>query len=201
MATGPAQESADENAQRMVRLGRVIRASREGRMTVEELAEHAGVSGGLISQLERGIGNPSFNTLLRLSRALDLPISGLFQGVEYEPARMVVRKDERRQLTITSDGVKHEILTPDMYRKIGLVRSVIPAGYDSTDSPMSHQGEEVFLVIKGTLEVVVGGQTFRLATGDSITFDSTIPHAVNNPSSRVAELLGCSTPPTTAGCY
>lgn len=184
---------------RMVHLGKVIRGSREGRMTVEELAEIAGVSGGLISQLERGIGNPSFNTLMRLSRALGFPISALFQGEDYEPQRRIVRADERRKLT--SEGLMQELLTPDANRKLGMVRTIVPPGYSSEDTPMTHAGEEAFHIIQGELEVALDGHLYVMAEGDTISFDSAIPHAYANRTEWPVVFIGASTPPTTARYY
>src|SRR5690606_31629806 len=103
----------------------MLHAHREGRMTVDELAEAAGVSGGLISQLERGIGNPSFNTLMRLSRALGLPIAAFFQGATaYDPERIIVRRDER-QVLVMENGLEQQLLTPDGSPKLGIVRTIV----------------------------------------------------------------------------
>ncbi|WP_341952976.1 XRE family transcriptional regulator [Salinibacterium sp. TMP30] len=184
---------------RMAHLGKVIRASREGRMTVEELAEAAGVSGGLISQLERGIGNPSFNTLMRLSRALGFAISELFEGEGYEPERRVVRTNERRKLT--SEGLTQELLTPDANRKLGMVRTVVPSGYSSEDTPMTHPGEEAFHILEGELEVTLDGHHYVLSEGDTVSFDSATPHAYSNRTARPVVFMGASTPPTTARYY
>lgn len=186
---------------KMLHLGNMLRTHREGRMTVDELAESAGVSGGLISQLERGIGNPSFNTLMRLSRALGLPIAAFFQGATaYDPARIIVRRKERQKLTM-ENGLEQELLTPDGSPKLGIVRTVVPAGYSSEDTPMSHVGEESFVVESGQLAVALDGHWYTLDEGDSITFDSSVPHAYANRGSEVVVFYGCSTPPTISGRY
>lgn len=179
-------------------IGRFIRDHRTGRFTVEELAARAGISAGLISQLERGIGNPSFNTLMRLSRALGAPISSLFHG---EPSgSAILRREERRQLTF-SDGLRQELLVPGTATKLGLVYTYVPPGYSNANTPMTHPGEEVFIVFRGAIEVVLGNRTLVLHEGDSIAFDATVPHAIANSFDEPAEFLGGSTPPTTAGCY
>ena len=54
----------------VAQLGQVLRETRiAAHLSVEGLAAAAGVSAGLISQLERGRGNPSFLTLRRLADA------------------------------------------------------------------------------------------------------------------------------------
>ena len=62
-------------------LGQRLREARSGRFTVKELAAAAGVSAGLISEVERGQGNPSFRTLYRISQALDLLHRFNFQDI------------------------------------------------------------------------------------------------------------------------
>lgn len=186
---------------RMMHLGSMLHAHRDGWMTVDELAEAAGVSGGLISQLERGIGNPSFNTLMRLSRALGLPIGAFFQGATaYEPARIIVRRSERRKLVMES-GLEQELLTPEGGTRLGMVRTVVPPGCSSEDTPMVHAGEESFLVECGRLSVALDGDWYDVESGDSITFDSSVPHAYANRTSEPVVFVGCSTPPTVAGRY
>lgn len=179
----------------------MLHAHREGRMTVDELAEAAGVSGGLISQLERGIGNPSFNTLMRLSRALGLPIAAFFQGATaYDPERIIVRRDER-QVLVMENGLEQQLLTPDGSPKLGIVRTIVPAGYSSEDTPMSHIGEESFVVERGELSVSLDGSWYVIREGDSITFDSSVPHAYANRTDDEVIFFGCSTPPTVSGRY
>src|ERR1700748_2596001 len=72
--------SAEAFAGEMSRLGRILRAARGDRYSLETLAERSGVSTGLLSQIERGIGNPSFQTLLRVAHALDIPVAALLAG-------------------------------------------------------------------------------------------------------------------------
>src|ERR1700735_253953 len=62
------------------RLGRLIRLARGERDSLDALAARSGVSAGLLSQIERGIGNPSFQTLLRVAHALDIPVAALLAG-------------------------------------------------------------------------------------------------------------------------
>ena len=82
-----------------------------GRYTIESLAERTGLSAGTISQLERGLGNPSFGTLVRLSYALDISLRTMFNGAPgLEEQRMVVRQSDRHRLTVPGDGTVHEIV-------------------------------------------------------------------------------------------
>jgi len=155
------------------------------------------VSAGLISQIERGIGNPSFSTLSRLANALELPIVAMFQGPQFDERQMVVRRADRRRLQVPSDGSVHEILVPSSRRKLGLLATTFPPGFEHDDVPNVHPGEEIVMVMSGTLRATVGGQTFLLEEGDTIAYDSSLPHQWANPGDEPVEIIAISTPPAT----
>ncbi|HWK27923.1 MAG TPA: XRE family transcriptional regulator [Solirubrobacter sp.] len=179
------------------RLGAMIKERRSGRFTVEELAARAGVSAGLISQIERGIGNPSFSTLSRLANALGLPIVAMFEGPEFDERQMIVRRKDRRRLVVPDEGTVHEILVPSSNRRLGMLSSVLPPGYEADEVGNTHPGEEIVLVVSGTLHAYIGGQAFVLEAGDTATYDSSLPHRWSNPGAKPVELLAISTPPAT----
>jgi transcriptional regulator with XRE-family HTH domain len=178
------------------RIGATIREQRVGRFTVEELAERAGVSAGLISQIERGIGNPSFATLLRLASSLDLPLATMFNDPSEGRHNMLVRRADRRRIEIPSQGVVMELIVPDTERKLGVVSMTIPAHFDGANSSDSHEGEECVIVQSGSLVATVGGQEFHLEAGDSLTYDASLPHWWHNRTDSAAVMLAVSTPPS-----
>lgn len=178
-------------------IGATIKASRVGRFTVEELADRAGVSAGLISQIERGIGNPSFETLLRLSSALDLPMAELFSAQPGgDPAGRVVRRADRRRIEVPREGIGMEMLVPDVDRRLGVLIMTLPPNLEGSSIRSSHEGEECILVIEGTLVATVGDQRYSLEEGDTITFDAVIPHWWSNLTDKPARILAISTPPS-----
>lgn len=186
-----------EDRQLHKRLGTILKERRVDRdLTIEQVATRAGVSTGLISQIERGLGNPSFATLVRLSYALDLQISAMFAGPRFDEAQMLVRRDARQTLA-AGDGSTHEILVPNANHKLGLIRSIFPPGFASFEPAVAHPGEEIALVISGALEASVAGQRFELGAGDSLIFDSTLPHGWANPGDEPSEVLFISTPPAS----
>src|ERR1700678_969535 len=141
----------------VVVLGRVLRETRvAAQFSVEALAATAGVSAGLISQLERGRGNPSFLTLRRLATALQVPLGHFLQGPE--TGQMVVRADRRKRLRLpTEPGLVYELLTPGLGGSLEVLRSQIPLGFDNRDDPFRHTGEECVHLLSGTLQIGIGG--------------------------------------------
>jgi len=160
-------------------------------LTLERLSEESDVSVGLLSQLERGIGNPSFTTLLKIARALDVPISLFFRGVD-RLSDPVVRKDQRKKLTLEDTNVVYELLTPDLNRALEFLWVELAPG-ESTEH-FYHKGEESGLVLQGTLEVHLGDKVYVLEEGDSISFRSTIPHWHRNPGEERLLCVWVATP-------
>ena len=101
-------------------IGTRIRAVRTLRgLSSSELANQAGVSRGLISQLELDRANPSIETLRRIAAALDSPIAAFFDD---EPANgIVVRRNERKTLKVPRSGLTYQLLTPDLNRQIEFI--------------------------------------------------------------------------------
>jgi transcriptional regulator with XRE-family HTH domain len=190
------QAATGLGSEEVLSLGRVLRETRiAAKLSVETLATAAGVSAGSISQLERGRGNPSFLTLRRLAAALHVPLGHFLQGPDTGP--MVVRADQRKRLHLpTEDGLIYELLTPDLGGKLEVLRSQIPAGFNNRDRPFQHAGEECVHLLSGTLQVGIAGRRYELAEGDSITYDSSVPHWWVNASGAGAEIIGAVTPPS-----
>ena len=177
-------------------VGKEIKRLRKLReLTLEQLASASGVSAGLLSQVERGQGNPSFNTLVQVAHALGIPVARLVAGEQLSSP--VVRRDERRQLSL-GDGklVLAEMLTPRLDSALEAIRIVTEPGYSSQDTPFVHDGEEFGIVLEGTHAVNVGGVHYVLQAGDSISYSSTIPHWYENPGDVTSVSLWVVTPPS-----
>lgn len=184
-------------------LGQQVRQLRLDRgLTLEEVAARSGCSLGSLSQLERGLGNPSFATLVRVSHALRVSVGRLVEleqdgGNGVSP---VVRKDQRRRFnphnTLPGDGTVYELLTPDLDRALEVIYLHVPPGSSTEATPFVHEGEEAGLILKGTHEVHVDGVTHVLQPGDSISYASTRPHWYRNSGTETVEAVWVITPPT-----
>lgn len=190
----PSDGIADDAA---VRLGAMIRQSRQGRYTLQQLAAESGVSPGLISQLERGMGNPSFRTLQRLATALDLRIGDLVEAASDDSTQpMIVRRADRARLQVSADAPIYELLTPNLKGKLEVLETTLPAGFTNRNQPFLHIGEECVVVRSGSVDVGVGDLVDTLSAGDAITYDPSIPHWWENTTDEPARVLGVVTPPS-----
>ena len=181
-------------------LGAQIRSLRKERaLTLERLSELSGLSIGIVSQIERGRGNPSFATLVQLAHGLDIPIGRLLYVAEQNRSP-VVRKDQRRRLDGhglgVEDGGIYELLTPDFTGSLEVVWVEHSPGYETSATPYRHNGEEFGLVIEGRLVVHLDGVAHDLGPGDSIRYDSTAPHWYSNPGPEICRAVWVITPPT-----
>lgn len=162
-------------------LGARIRAEREAAgVSVRGLAKRLGVSPSLLSQIERGLAQPSVGTLWAIVTELGLSLDALFAGaadVDAEHPPLVQRAEDRHAIELEG-GVRWERLTtaPDTDASFAFV--TYPAGGDSPsdDPPATHRGKEYGFLISGRLAIQVGDEAVELAPGDSIVFGSETPH-------------------------
>lgn len=179
-------------------LGRIVRTYRvEAGLSLNALAASSGVSAGLLSQIERGNGNPSYNTLIKLAHALGVRVGDFFGGDDPEPKLAgLVRADSRRRLLLSEHDMVYELLTPSMNGRLGMIRAQIAAGWSNETVPFLHEGEECIVVVEGALLIVVGAERYELSLGDALTYDASVPHWYANVTEQPAVLIGSMTPPS-----
>jgi transcriptional regulator with XRE-family HTH domain len=177
-------------------LGRKVRELRDTRgLSLKSLADRAGVSESFVSQVERGVANPSVASLRRLAEALGASVGALFEG---PPSKgRVVRRHERGRLVHPRRGWEDFLITPGDARRLQVILSVIEPGQGSGDEPYAHDSdEECVVVLKGSLEFRVGEDEYLLTEGDSLLFESRIPHWNRNPGPSPTEVMWIMTPPS-----
>ena len=163
-------------------LGARIRAAREDAgLSVRGLARQVGVSASLLSQVERGLAQPSVATLWALVRELDLSLDAMFAepdgGAGAERPAIVQRAAKRPAIEL-GGGVVWERLTAAPDRDADFAFVTYPPGADSgTDDPRTtHLGREYGYVIGGRLQIEVGEEVVELGPGDAVAFGSETPH-------------------------
>ena len=149
----------------------------EHRLTMRGLAELAGVSASLISDVERGRVEPSVSVLKRLAAALDTTLIYFFsEPVRHRTVwcaranRQRARGPERSQ-RIHGQGDSLRAGVPRQHRDDrGDLRPLRRGGIDGRREPVTHEGEEWGMVLAGRLKVWVGDDIYFLDPGDSISF-------------------------------
>ncbi len=169
--------SDDEIAVQAV--GRAVRAGRKRLgLSVQQFADRAEVSLGLVSTLERGQGNPSLHTLRRLAGVLGVPVGELLEPALEDVT--IIRADQRHQLPIPDapeeQRVVRELLTPRGDTRLQVIRSTLPVGFSNEAHPFRHLATESVTVETGRLLLVHGDRREELGPGDSATYGCETPH-------------------------
>ncbi len=165
-------------------------------LSISDLSKKSGVSTGLISQIERDKVVPSVVNLWKLAKALDTNI-GYFFDEDLKEDKLIVRKDDRKKIIINRRKGIYELLSPDMKnRKIEFLMITTKSGEEDNSEMITHEGEECGLVLKGSLTIKLSSMEYVLNEGDSIYFESTIPHRYQNNSAEDCISVWAMTPPS-----
>ncbi|MDI1463285.1 helix-turn-helix domain-containing protein [Catellatospora sp. KI3] len=162
--------------------------------TLRQLAAEADVSSALLSQIENGATDPSLSTLRKLARVFDTSIAMLFSEPD-APAVYISRPGARSRLAAPPGQISYDRLTPGR-GDLEVLQADLDPGDASSAQPWSHPSTECAIVLAGTVTAEIGGSTYQLTTGESVTFDSRLPHRYLNTSTEPARLVIAVTPPT-----
>lgn len=181
------------------RLPNALRALRTGkRLSLKVVAGRAGLSIGLLSQIERGLTTPSMRSLRQISAALGVSPSLLFEAFEPDDTsegRHVVRRSGRKVLGLEHIGLHMEIMSPEGGGPIQGFASYLRPGGESGPEFDSHEGHEFGIVVDGCLDLFLGTDVYNLAPGDSFAFCSETPHRYANPGPTMTYVHWVITPP------
>ena len=158
----------DQTDRHSTTLGVDIRALRRARgLTLQQLADDLGRSVGWLSQVERGLSEPSISDLRALAMQLDVSVSSLFRA-KAAPGEegYVVRHDARRPIGSREDGLVEELLSPDLTDDFEVVHSTFEP-HAAMTAPVSRPTQEVGYILSGRLDLRIGARLFHLNPGDS----------------------------------
>jgi transcriptional regulator with XRE-family HTH domain len=190
------KRKAGPNAQ----IGERLRAEREQMgLSLRKMAARLKISPSALSQIETGRSRPSVSTLYALVSELGISFDALFAGqpparseqaasaapndgitvraMSHDPDLIVQRADNRKTIELES-GVLWERLNPTGDRDVEFLEVTYDVGGASSagETYVRHSGREYGVVLSGQLSVTVGFDEFELSVGDSICFDSSVPH-------------------------
>lgn len=185
-----------------MKIGKTIREFRLAKnMSIKELSEKINLTSSLISQVERDLISPSLKSLAKISRALKVPMVSFFTEATPKPCP-VMRKKQRKKITIfSSSHIIYQLLSPDPHKKIEfLLVEIEPEPKENDENELvTHIGEECGYIIKGELEIRLRKERYCLKEGDSIYFQSRIPHRFKNIGKRKVISIWAMTPPSFWG--
>lgn len=171
-------------------IGKKIAAyRRKHSLTIRELTEETGLSSALLSQLERGIGNPTLYALQALASTLGIPLSRLVE----EPIpneSLILRKKDRRKVYSVSGQLLYDIISSNAaHSPLELLYLELPPHEKTQGGLSSHPEEEITLILKGSALIHLDEDVFPLEEGDSVRIPSGKGHQLENISDTPLQAL------------
>ncbi|MDZ7673198.1 MAG: helix-turn-helix domain-containing protein [Halanaerobiales bacterium] len=177
-----------------VKMGEKIRNIRKTQgLSLSVLAEMIGKTSSYLSQVERGLAEPSITALREISKALKVPI--FYFLIDDQKHNAVVRKEDRKVLRFPGSHLTFELISPDLDHDIEMIEARLKPGASTLDKPLSHNGEEVSIVIEGKMEIAIGSEIYKLKKGDSIYYNANLPHKITSIGEDDLVFISAITPP------
>ncbi|MCD8043481.1 MAG: XRE family transcriptional regulator [Tannerellaceae bacterium] len=180
-------------------IGEKVKSLRESKqLSIEEVAERAGLTVQQIECIEKDEALPSLAPLIKIARVLGVRL-GTFLDDQSELGPVICRKKESDGLggihfNDSKGSKKHMDYHALSQDKSGrhmepFLIDIAPAA-DVDFILSTHEGEEFIYVLEGVVEINYGSKTYILEQGDSIYYDSIVAHHVHAGNQETAKILG-----------
>lgn len=161
-------------------------------MTIKEFSRLSKVSTALLSQLERGKGNPSFTVLESIASTMNISMSALFEDT-IKLEQLVRRVDDQPVLLdITKDNMEFQLLTAKSNNvNDDLIRVTVKPYSETPYYPFGeHDCDEIILVEKGSITIYDSHEdSTTLKKGDTMRIVANLKYKIKNLSSHTATML------------
>lgn len=171
------------------KLGTKIQSLRESlALTLADLAAAAGIDESQVRMIEAGEVSPTISTLIKISRRMGVRLGTLLDGTEASSPVVTLAAAMSPTINSSKAGTSSHL---DFYSLAGrkLDRNMEPFFIsihftDPADKAKwsSHEGEEFIYVLEGAIEVYYGKEKHEVKVGESIYYDSIVPHCVTSAS-------------------
>lgn len=157
----------------------------ERNLSQGQLAEMAGISKVVISQIEKGDSNPTINTIWKITGALNLPYTSL---LEMETTKTIhVKKSDVSELVEDKYHI-FSYYAKNSDRNFEVYQLEMESGCNHPSIGHSSKSYEYILLTQGKITVVVGDCEYNLKEEDAIFFDASVPHCYINNINETAKM-------------
>ena len=164
-------------------------------MSQRELAKRAGVTNGLISLIEQNRVSPSVGSLKKVLDGIPMSLADFFTLDLSATPQVFFGRDELTDLGDRSVSLRL-VAARRPNRAMAIMHERYAPGADTGADMLRHDGEEGGVVVRGRIELTVGGDSRVLGPGDAYSFTSAVPHRFRNAHKEPCEIISASTPPT-----
>ncbi|NLM01523.1 MAG: helix-turn-helix domain-containing protein [Treponema sp.] len=179
------------------KIGNKVKLLREARkLSIDDVSERSNLNVKTIENIENGALVPSLTPLIKIARVLGVRLGTFMDDME-QFGPVVTRAKEEKSVTRFSDRGNAVSSDLDFYtlaqNKTGRhMEPFIVDIYPSSETEIkmsSHEGEEFIFVLSGNVIIKYGKDTYELKEGDSIYYDSIVPHHVHSKGMENAKIL------------
>ena len=160
--------------------------------TVEEMAADCGVTPEQLQKYESGEHDIPVSFLQRLASRKGIELAALLFGEEPTMSTYYVNRKGKGVKVERRAAYSYEDLASG-FRQRNMIPFLVTISPDHTagtiHAPNTHEGQEFNYVLEGEVEVTVGKKTTILRPGDSVMFDSTMPHALRAIGDKDAKII------------
>ena len=171
-------------------IGEKLRALRlKKKIGLVELGRHTGLSAAMLSKVERGKLYPTLPTLLRIALVFSVGLEYFFSDDQKRRVLAIVRRAERKRFPERPDGRDISFYFESLdfaavERKWNAYYAEFQPLPPAKARPHHHPGVEFLSVLRGKLQMRIGTEEYVLDSGDSIYFDSSVPHSYRRISQK-----------------
>ncbi len=181
--------SANETPVPEVDVGGRLRTLREGQgLSIRALAEKSGLAVNTLSLIENGKTSPSVSTLQRVALALEIPITAFFE-TDAPKKNVVYSKANNRPRATFTHGSLEDLASGLIDCALEPFVVTLEPGTDSGADPIVHTGHEMVFCLRGRLAYTIEEKTYTLETGDSLVFESHLPHRWQNADDKASQAI------------
>ncbi len=178
----------------LIGIGKRIKEIRKSdKTTISEVAQKAGVTGGLISRIENGRTLPSLPVLLKIISALDIEVTDFFSGMpQINGASFIVSRKEDNSLLEKEDnaiGFSYNHIFSKQLTSVGFETVLLEVQPGSQREKVVTDAYEFKYLLSGACDYIIGEDEIHLSEGDSIFFDGRVPHVPRNNGKQAATML------------
>jgi len=165
---------------------------KEKDITLQELAMNAGVTKGLLSQIENSRTIPSLPVLINLIKALDIDINIFFKDLHVQQNEKVIFRKASHYQSFEKEnaiGFHYQRIFSTYTQEYHIDYVLLTLDTDATRPMVSTNAYEFKFLLQGSVEYQIGDNKYQLEVGDSLYFDATEPHNPINIGIEPAILL------------
>ncbi len=181
---------------RSVELGKVGKKIRELRkerkMSLQDVAKKSGISAGLLSRIENFRTLPSLPVLHQISIALEVPLAELVETVSSpRPISYILVRDGEKEKEYRSDSesLAYQPLIDATFLNMSIMVNIVTVQPHSYRKPLGNDSMELIYVLKGKVKYGLEDTILDMKKGDTLYFDGSIPHSVENSTANEAILF------------